>query len=128
MSAITAPKSRKMNWLEGATLSAVLQGLPTFAGAAMLLKLAGNAQIVNNSGGALIFVLMTSILYAVVTPWLAPKFPRFFANSYEPLFFDASLSFSEKVLRWRTQPKASLQMLTNVVMLSLLAVAVLTVG
>ena len=128
MSAITAPKSRKMNWLEGATLSAVLQGLPTFTGAAMLLKLVGSSHIVNDTGGALIFVLTSSILYAVVMPWLAPKFPRFFANSYEPLFFDAGLSFSEKVLRWRTQPKASLQLLTNVVMLSLLAVAVLCVG
>jgi hypothetical protein len=94
----------------------------------MLLKLAGSAHIVNDTGGALIFVLMTSILYGVVMPWLAPKFPRFFSNSYEPLFFDASLSLSEKVLRWRTQPKASLQLLTNVVMLSLLAVAVLCVG
>jgi uncharacterized membrane protein YjgN (DUF898 family) len=128
MSAIASPKSHTMNWLEGATLSAVLQGLPTFTGAAMLLKLVGSSQIVNNSGGALIFVLTTSILYAVVTPWLAPKFPRFFANSYEPLFFDASLSFSEKALRWRTQPKASLQLLTNVVMLSLLAVAMLCAG
>ena len=36
-------------------------------------------------------------------PWLARKFPRFVKNSYEALFFDASLSFSGKVLRWRTQ-------------------------
>ena len=61
-------------------------------------------------------------------PGLAAKFPRFFKNSYEPIFFDKSLSLSEKVLRWRTQPMVSLQLLTNVVMLSLLAVAVMTVG
>lgn len=128
MSAIVAPKSRMMNWLEGATLSAILQGLPTFTGAALLLKLAGSGQIVGQTGGAAIFVVTTSLLYGMLLPWLARKFPRFVKNSYEALFFDASLSFSEKVLRWRTEPRASLQLLTNVVMLSLLAVAVLSVG
>jgi hypothetical protein len=128
MTAITAPKSRMMNWLEGVTLSAILQGLPTFTGASLILKLAGSGHIVNGTGGVLIFVLTTSILYALLTPGLAAKFPRFFKNSYEPIFFDKSLSFSEKVLRWRTQPMASLQLLTNVVMLSLLAVAAMTVG
>jgi hypothetical protein len=128
MNAIADTKSRMLNWLEGVTLSAILQGLPTFAGAAMLLKLAGSAQVVNNAGGAVTFVVTTSILYGLATPLLAPRFPRLFKNSYEPLFFDASLSFSDKVLRWRTQPMASLQLLTNVVMLSLLAVAVLSVG
>ena len=128
MSAIVAPKSRTMNWLEGVTLSAILQGLPTFTGAALLLKLAGSGQIVGQTGGAAIFVVTTSILYGLMLPWLARKFPRFVKNSYEALFFDASLSFSEKVLRWRTQPATSLQLLTNVVMLSLLAVAVMCVG
>ncbi len=128
MDTIAAAKSRTLNWLEGVTLSAILQGLPTFAGAAMLLKLAGSAQVVNNTGGAVTFVLTTTILYGLVMPWLGPKFPRFFRNSYQPLFFDAGLSFAEKVLRWRTQPMASLQLLTNVVMLSLLGVAVLSLG
>ena len=53
MSAIVAPKSRTMNWLEGVTLSAILQGLPTFTGAALLLKLAGSGQIVGQTGGKL---------------------------------------------------------------------------
>lgn len=125
MNAIAAPKSRTMNWLEGVTLSALLQGLPTFTGAALLLKLFGSAQIVNGPGGAVIFVLTTSIFYAVMTLWLGPKFPRFFRNSYEPLFVDASLSFPEKLSRWREKPATSLLLLTNVVMLSLLAVAVM---
>jgi len=29
--------------------------------------------------------------------WLAPKSPRFFKQSYEPLFFDARLPFSEEI-------------------------------
>jgi hypothetical protein len=128
MNAIAAPKSRSINWLEGETLSAVVQGLPTFTGAALLLELFGSAQIVNSPGGVVVFVLTTSIFYALMTAWLGPKFPRFFRNSYEPQFFDASLSFAEKLSRWREKPATSLQLLTNVVLLSLLAVAVMTVG
>jgi hypothetical protein len=110
------------------TLSAVFQGLPTFAGAALLLKLFGNTHIVNDAGGVVLFVATTSILYAMLTPWLAAKFPRFFGKSHEPIFFDASLPFSEKFLRWRTKPTTSVQLLTNVVMLSLLAVAAISAG
>jgi hypothetical protein len=102
--------------------------MPTFVAAAMLLKLAGTSHLVKDDGGVLIFVIMTTLLHALVTSWLAPKFPRFFKHGYEPLFFDASLSFSEKIVHWRTQPMPSLQLMTNVMMLSLLAVAVMTVG
>ena len=54
--------------------------------------------------------------------WLAPKFPRFFKQSYEPLFFDARLSFAEEIEKWRVQSIVSLQLVTNVLLLSLLAV------
>jgi phosphatidylserine synthase len=128
MNAIAVSKSRMQNWLEGTVLTGLFQGLPTFAAAAMLLKIASTSHLVRDQGGALIFVITTTLFYAILTPWLAPKFPRLFKQSYEPLFFDASLSFSEKIVRWRTQPKASLQLMANVMMLSLLAVAVMTVG
>lgn len=128
MNAIAAPKSRSINWLEGVTLSALVQGMPTFTAAALLLKLLGSAAIVNDPGGIAIFVFTTSIFYGLMTAWLGPKFPRVLKNSHEPLFFDAGLSFSEKLTRWRTQPAVSLQLLTNVVLLSLLAVAVMSVG
>jgi hypothetical protein len=68
------------------------------------------------------------VTHALVTAYFGPKFPRFFKNGYEPLFFDATLPFAEKISRWRTQPTASLQLLTTVIMLSLLAVAVASVG
>ena len=128
MNAIAVSKSRTQNWLEGTVLTGLFQGLPTFVAAAMLLKFASTSHLVRDQGGVLIFVIMTTLLHALVTPWLAPKFPRFFKHGYEPLFFDASLSFSEKIVRWRTQPMASLQLMANVMMLSLLAVAVMTVG
>ena len=127
MNAMTATKSAALNHFEGVTLTALLQAMPTYVGAAMLLKLAGSIGPVSSIGGPVIFVVVTTIIHAVLTPWLAPKFPKMFRHSYEPLFFDAGLSFAEKVLRWRTQPMASLQLLTNVVMLALLAVAALSV-
>jgi hypothetical protein len=128
MNAIGISKSRMQNLLEGMTLTGLFQGIPTFVGAAMLLKLAGSGHIVNDTGGVVTFVAMATLLHAILTCWLAPKFPRFFRHGYEPLFFDATLSFAEKLLRWRTQPAASLQLLTNVMLLSLLALAVMSVG
>ena len=127
MNTITAQKSPSLNRLEGMTLTGALQALPTYAAAALLLKLVGSTQIVSYPGGAVTFVVLASFFHALIVPWLAPKYPKFFKASYEPVFFDASLSFAEKVLRWRTQPMASLQLLTNVVMLALLAVAALSV-
>ena len=122
MNAITAPKSRALNRLEGFTLTVLMQGFPTFAGAALLLKLAHH----DIAGSVVVFVAMASIFHGLLTPWLAPKFPKFFKHSYEPLFFDAGLSFIEKIEKWRAQPTTSLQLLTNVMLLSLLAVGVMS--
>ena len=48
-------------------------------------------------------------------------------NGYEPLFYDTSLSVSDKIAQWRSQPKVSLQLVTTTIMLSLLAVVVASV-
>ncbi len=127
MNAVAAPKSHRMNQLEGITLTAFFQAFPTFAATVLLLKLAGSRAIVGDPGGAAIFVALATLVHALLTPYLGPKFPKFFRNSYEPLFFDATLSWREKIARWRTQPTASLQLVTTVVMLSVLAVAVVSV-
>ena len=120
MNALAAPKSLMQNRLEGFLLTTIFQGFPCFAAAALLLKLAHHPI----AGGAVSFVVATSVLHGLLTPWLAPKFPKFFKHGYEPLFFDASLSFAEKLSQWRAQPVVSLQLVTNVMMLSVLAVAV----
>ena len=73
-------------------------------------------------------MVLAAVFYALLTPWLARKFPKRFGHGFEPLFFDASLSFLEKIARWRTQPLTSLQLVTNVMLLSLLAVGVASVG
>lgn len=128
MHAVVAPKSHRLNLLEGMALTAIFQAVPTFAGVVLLLKLVGSSQIVDPNGNPAVFVVMTSMLYALLMPYLGTRFPKLSKNSYEPLFFDASLSFSEKISRWRTQPATSLQLVTIVMMLSLLAVAVVSVG
>ena len=73
MNAIAAPKSSAQNRLEGFALTAILQGFPTFAATALLLKLARHEI----AGGAVLLVVLASVLHGVFTPWLAPKFPKF---------------------------------------------------
>jgi hypothetical protein len=128
MNAIAAPKSDRINRLEGYALIAMFQGLPTFATAVLLLKLAGSRETVGTKGGAAIFVALATLIYALVTPYFARKFPKLVRNGPDPLFLDASPSFAEKIAKWRTQPTASLQLLTTVIMLSLLAVGVVSLG
>lgn len=128
MNTITESKSPALNRLEGFALTALFQGFPTFAGAALLLKLVGSHEITGQRYGAAIFVVLATLLFALLTPWLGRKFPNRFKHGYEPLFFDASLSFIEKIARWRTLPLTSLQLVTNVMLLSLLAVGVASVG
>jgi hypothetical protein len=122
MNAIAAPKSSAQNRLEGFALTALLQGFPAFAASALLLKLARH----DIAGGVVLFVVLTSVLHGLFTPWLAPKFPKFFRHGYEPLFFNTSLSFSEKIEKWRERPTTSVQLVTSELMLALLAVAVVS--
>jgi hypothetical protein len=128
MNAIAVPKSSRHTQLEGAMLTAVFQGFPVFAETTLLLKIAGSHEVfVQTGAGAGIFVMLTSIMFALIMTWLGPKYPRFF-KTYEPLFYDTTLSFSEKLTRWRTQPTVSLQLVTTVMLMSLLAVAVVSLG
>lgn len=125
--AIAARKSRAQNLLEGFALTAILQSFPTFAAAALLLKLAGNRDLVGDPGVA-IFVAMASLCHALLACSLGPRFPNFFKTVYEPKFFDSRLSLSDKITEWRTQPVASLQLLTIVLLLSVAAVVAASVG
>ena len=122
MNAIAAQKSSAQNRLEGFALTALLQGFPTFAAAALLLTLTRHEI----AGGVLLFVVLTSVLHGLFTPWLAPKFPKFFRHGYEPLFFNAGLSFAEKIAKWRERPTTSVQLMTSELMLALLAMAVVS--
>ena len=128
MAAIAAStKSRLHNALEGFALTTILQSFPTFAAAALLLKLAGNKDLVGDAGVA-IFVASVSLLHALLAVTLGPRFPGVFKTVYEPKFFDIRLSLADKITQWRTQPAASLQLLTIVLMLSVMAVVAASMG
>ena len=53
----------------------------------------------------MLFVVTASIFHGLFTPWLAPKFPKFFKHSYEPLFFNTGLSFAEKMRSGAPSPR-----------------------
>ncbi|MGY8709862.1 hypothetical protein RAD16_29345 [Bradyrhizobium sp. 18BD] len=128
MAAIAAArKSRLHNVLEGLALTAILQSFPTFAAAAFLLKLVGNHDLVGDPGVA-IFVAIASLMHALLAVTLGPGFPAFFKTVYEPKFFEAHLSLADKITTWRTQPVASLQLMTIVLLLSVMAVVTASVG
>lgn len=93
----------------------------------MLLKLAGNHDLVGDPGVA-IFVAVASIAHAILAVTLGPSFPAVFKTVYEPKFFEAHLSLAEKITAWRTQPVASLQLVTIVLLLSVMAVVTASVG
>ena len=92
MNAIAAPKSSRAEPPRRLCADCLLQGFPTFAAAALLLKLARHEI----AGGVVLFVVMASIFHGLLTPWLAPKFPKFFKHGYEPLFFNASLRLPKR--------------------------------
>ena len=119
MNATAAPKSSLQNGLEGFALTTILQGFPSFVAAALLLKLVRH----DPAGGVLLFVVLTSVLHGLFTPWLTRRYPKIFRHGYEPLFFNAGLSFSEKIAKWRERPTTSVQLVTNQLTLALLAMA-----
>ncbi|MDN3275194.1 hypothetical protein QWJ07_13110 [Frankia sp. RB7] len=128
MAAIAAArKSRLHNALEGIALTATLQSFPTFAAAALLLKLCGNQDLVGDPGVA-IFVAVASLAHALLAVTLGPSFPAVCNTLYEPKFFDGTLSLSDKITAWRTHPVASLQLVTIVLLLSVMAVVTASVG
>jgi hypothetical protein len=122
-----ARKSRLRNALEGFALTATLQSFPTFAAAALLLKLCGNHDLVGDPGVA-IFVVLASLVHAVIAVTLGPVIPALSRLLYEPSFFDSDLSLADKITEWRTHPAASMQLVAIVMMLSVMAVVTASVG
>ena len=78
MTAITEAKTPSQNRLEGFALTALFQGLPTYATALLAIKIMGAREIVGSPEGPVIFVVLASLLHGILVPWLAPKFPKTF--------------------------------------------------
>jgi hypothetical protein len=85
-----------------------------------MVKLLGN----DRGGSHVLTIAMASIFYSIFVVSVGSAFPRHFKSGYEAQFFDASLSFSEKIARWRAKPATSVQLIASVLLLSLLATIV----
>lgn len=119
-----SPKS----FATGVLLVAVVFGLPTFAGAALLLKLFDSDVVVRDGHGVVPFVVMASLFTGLMAGWLGPRHPKLFVGSYEPAFFDASLSVRDKITRWLAEPRCQRRVLTSMLMLAMLSVMVMAKG
>lgn len=113
---ITASKSGPFNWLEGFALTTILQGFPIFAAASLMVKLLGDYR----GSSPVLTIALASVFYSIFVVSVGSAFPRT-KSGYEAQFFDASLSLSEKIARWRAKPATSLQLMASVLLLSLLA-------
>ncbi|MCP3411572.1 hypothetical protein [Bradyrhizobium sp. CCGB01] len=106
-----------LNWLEGFALTTILQGFLIFAAASLMVKFLEDSH----GGSHVLTIALASVFYSIFAVSVGSAFPRHFRNGYEAQFFDASLSFSEKIARWRARPATSLQLMASVLQLSLLA-------
>jgi hypothetical protein len=128
MIATATPKSRFVNWLEGVTLTALLQGMPSFACAALIMPHT-HSGVADTPGRVLSFFAIATLIYALVAPLLSgPRCRKIFKNGYEPLFFDSMLSMADKVAAWRVQPRVSVLLVSNVMTLSVLSILSLGMG
>lgn len=121
----TAPKAALLNLLEGMVLTALFQAIPTYAGAAMILKVAHSSAL---RPGIIGFVATATMIHVLMVSAAGPRYPRVLKQAYAAEFYDATLGLADKVLRWRTQPEGSLQLLGSTAMLALLSIAALAMG
>ena len=128
MTTTSVGKITLASFAAGVLLVAIMFGLPTFAGAALLVKLYGSDVVVRDGHGVVPFVVTASLLTGLAAGWLGPRYPKFFVGSYEPVFFDASLSLREKVSAWLAQPRCRQRVLTTMLMLAMLSVMVMAKG
>jgi hypothetical protein len=113
---ITTTKPAPLNWLEGFTLTTILQGFPIFAAVSLMVKLLGDSH----GGSHVLTIAMASVFYSILVISVGIAFPAI-RSGYEAQFFDAGLSFPEKIARWREKPATSMQLMASVLLLSLLA-------
>ena len=125
---MTPAAGKTATFIVGTLLIAIVFGLPTFVGAALLLKLFHSSAIVADSRGIVGFVVSTSLLTGLMAGWLGPRYPKLFVGSYEPAFFDGSLSLSEKMSRWLAEPRCQQRVLTSMLMVSMLSLMVMAQG
>ena len=123
MNAIVVPKSRSQNRLEGFALTAILQGFPVVRRRGLAAE---TRPPRHRRRRGVVRRADLGAPTACSRPGSRRNFPTFFRHGYEPLFFNASLSFAGKIAKWRERPTTSVQLVTSELMLALLAVAVVS--
>ena len=88
MNAVSPRKSRALSRLEGMALTAVFQAFPTFTAAALLVKLSGASSMTSHAESVVTFILLAVLFQSIAVTSLGSRFPRFFKQAYEPLFYD----------------------------------------
>jgi hypothetical protein len=126
MNAIAAPKSQITNAIEAFLLVAVTQGLPVFGAAALAIRLLSGRLI-----GAVHQDPLTPVLgmlfYALLLVVFAPRFPHRFERLHLQPFFDPTLSLARKFISWRDHPQTARVAVTMLLILSVLAIAGMSV-
>src|SRR3954469_684968 len=82
-SSSSASKAPLLNLLEGMVLTALLQAIPTYAGAALILKVTNSTALRPDIIG---FVAIASLIHALLAAILGPRYPRLARQAYAAEF------------------------------------------
>ncbi|MDC7786313.1 hypothetical protein PQJ75_13405 [Rhodoplanes sp. TEM] len=113
--------------LAGFALHALVSGLPMAASIVLLTRLLGWGSFSEGPVGPIVFSVLYVIFSAALEAWAGPRWPRLHPAGIGHICFDVSLPLAERLERLRLDPLAFRHILTQLAMVSLLALAVLTV-
>ena len=95
MNTVSPRKSRALSQFEGMALTAVFQAFPTFTAAALLVKLSCLSSMTSHAESVVTFIVLAVLFQTIAVTSLGSRFPRFFKQAYEPLFYDTTLSLGD---------------------------------
>ncbi|RAI45437.1 hypothetical protein [Rhodoplanes roseus] len=113
--------------LAGLALHALVSGLPMAVSIVLLTRLAGSGSYSDGPVGPIVFTLLFVILSAGFEAWAGSRWRWLYPVGVGRICFDRALSPSERFERLHLDPTIFRHTLTQLAMVSLLALAVLTV-
>lgn len=116
-----------MHRIAGGALHALVSGLPMGVSIVLLTRLLGWGSFSDGPAGPILFTLLFVILSAAFEAYAGQRWPRLYPVGLGRICFDSALSPSQRVECLRLDPMVFRHILTQLAMVSLLALAVLTV-
>jgi hypothetical protein len=113
--------------LAGPALHALVSGLPMAVSIVLLTRLLGWGSYSDGPVGPIVFTLLFVIFSAAFEAYAGWRWPRLYPAGLGRICFDPALSPSQKFSRLHGDVMAFRHILTQLAMVSLLALAVLTV-